>query len=143
MNRTREQLTNRMVDRRTLLGGSVGVAAAITLRPAFGFAQDAAVSGDISYWHHFTSDSEMAGLEQITNVFEEEYPGTQVVSENIPNADYMTQFTTAAVGGALPNTAMATLLYSLKTLFGIESMNALPALLFRDEALMQLVGFNA
>ena len=66
MNRTREQLTNRMVDRRTLLGGSVGVAAAITLRPAFGFAQDAAVSGDISYWHHFTSDSEMAGLEQIT-----------------------------------------------------------------------------
>jgi multiple sugar transport system substrate-binding protein len=108
MNRTREQLTNRMVDRRTLLGGSVGVAAAITLRPAFGFAQDAAVSGDISYWHHFTSDSEMAGLEQITNVFEEEYPGTEVVSENIPNADYMTQFTTAAVGGALPNTAMAT-----------------------------------
>src|SRR6478735_1634712 len=107
MNRTREQLTNRMVDRRTLLGGSVGVAAAITLRPAFGFAQDAAVSGDISYWHHFTSDSEMAGLEQITNVFEEEYPGTQVVSENIPTSDFMTQFPTAAVGGSLPNTTMA------------------------------------
>ena len=35
------------------------------------------------------------------------------------------------------------LLYSLKTLFGIESMNALPALLFSDEALLQLVGFNA
>jgi Transposase DDE domain len=35
------------------------------------------------------------------------------------------------------------LLYELKTLFGIESMNALPALLFSDEALMQLVGFNA
>jgi hypothetical protein len=35
------------------------------------------------------------------------------------------------------------LLYGLKTLFGIESMNALPALLFSDEALMQLVGFNA
>ncbi|MGH8071942.1 MAG: transposase [Candidatus Entotheonellia bacterium] len=34
-------------------------------------------------------------------------------------------------------------LYGLKTLFGIESMNALPALLFSDEALMQLVGFNA
>jgi hypothetical protein len=33
--------------------------------------------------------------------------------------------------------------YSLKTLFGIERMNALPALLFSDEALMQLVGFNA
>jgi hypothetical protein len=33
--------------------------------------------------------------------------------------------------------------YSLKTLLGIESMNALPALLFSDEALMRLVGFNA
>jgi hypothetical protein len=35
------------------------------------------------------------------------------------------------------------LLYGLKTLFGIERMNALPSLLFSDEALMQLVGFNA
>jgi len=35
------------------------------------------------------------------------------------------------------------LLYGLKTLFGIESMNALPPLLLSDEALMQLVGFNA
>jgi hypothetical protein len=35
------------------------------------------------------------------------------------------------------------LLYGLKTLFGIKSMNALPGLLFSDEALMQLVGFNA
>ena len=35
------------------------------------------------------------------------------------------------------------LLYGLKTLFGIESMNALRPLLFSDEALMQLVGFNA
>jgi hypothetical protein len=34
-------------------------------------------------------------------------------------------------------------LYGLKTLFGIERMNALPALLFSDAALMQLVGFNA
>jgi hypothetical protein len=35
------------------------------------------------------------------------------------------------------------LLYGVKTLFGIKSMNALPALLFSDEALMRLVGFNA
>jgi Transposase DDE domain len=35
------------------------------------------------------------------------------------------------------------LLYSLKTWFGIERMHALPALLFSDEALMRLVGFNA
>jgi hypothetical protein len=35
------------------------------------------------------------------------------------------------------------LLYGVKTLFGIESINALPSLLFSDEALMQLVGCNA
>jgi Transposase DDE domain len=35
------------------------------------------------------------------------------------------------------------LLYGLKTLLGIEGMHALPPLLFRDEALMRLVGFNA
>jgi hypothetical protein len=35
------------------------------------------------------------------------------------------------------------LLYRLKTWFGIERMNALPALLCSDEALMQLVGFHA
>ena len=35
------------------------------------------------------------------------------------------------------------LLYGLKTLFGIESMNALPELLFSAEASMRLVGFNA
>src|SRR5215475_6280965 len=35
------------------------------------------------------------------------------------------------------------LLYGVKTLFGIRSIHALPSLLFSDEALMQLVGFNA
>ncbi len=35
------------------------------------------------------------------------------------------------------------LLYGLRTLFGIERMHALPILLLSDEALMQLVGFNA
>ena len=35
------------------------------------------------------------------------------------------------------------MLYGLKTWFGIKSMNALPPLLFSDEAVMQLVGCNA
>lgn len=35
------------------------------------------------------------------------------------------------------------LLYGLKALLGIKSMNALPALLFSEEAFMRLVGFNA
>ena len=53
-----------------------------------------------------------------------EVHGTAIQREMIPYVQYV-------------------LLYGLKTLFGIESMNALPALLFSDEALMQLVGFNA
>jgi hypothetical protein len=53
-----------------------------------------------------------------------EVQGTAVQREMLPFVQYL-------------------LLYSLKTLFGIESMNALPALLFSDEALMRLVGFNA
>jgi hypothetical protein len=35
------------------------------------------------------------------------------------------------------------MLYGMKTLFGIESMNALPSLLFSDAAAMRLAGFNA
>jgi hypothetical protein len=35
------------------------------------------------------------------------------------------------------------LLYGVQTLLGIESIKALPSLLFSDEALMRLVGFNA
>ena len=35
------------------------------------------------------------------------------------------------------------LLYFLKTLFGVESMNGLPSLLFSGTAAMTLVGFNA
>jgi Transposase DDE domain len=35
------------------------------------------------------------------------------------------------------------MLYGMKTLFGIEAMNALPELLFSDAAAMRLAGFNA
>jgi hypothetical protein len=54
----------------------------------------------------------------------------------------------AEVHGAASQRAMLPfvqygLLYGLKTLFGIERINALPALLFSDEARMQLVGFTA
>jgi multiple sugar transport system substrate-binding protein len=107
MNRSNPQPGNLRLNRRTLIGASMGAAAGVGLARFPALAQDGTISGDISYWHHFTSDSEMVGLENITAVFEEQYPGTQVISENIPNADFMTQFTTAAVGGSLPNTTMA------------------------------------
>jgi multiple sugar transport system substrate-binding protein len=107
MNRSNPSRDSLRVNRRTLLGASMGAAAGVGLARFPAMAQDATIEGDVTYWHHFTSDSEMVGLENITAVFEESYPGTNIISENIPNADFMTQFTTAAVGGSLPNTTMA------------------------------------
>jgi len=102
--------------RRTFVGAGLGAAAlstgAFTLpsgasASASASAQDKAIAAEISYWHHFTSESEMLGLEQATTSFAALYPDIKIASENIPNADYMTQFTTAAVSGSLPDAAMA------------------------------------
>jgi hypothetical protein len=49
----------------------------------------------------------------------------------------------AAIQRAMLPFVQYVLLYGMKTLVGIQSINALPRLLFSDEALMQLVGFNA
>jgi hypothetical protein len=49
----------------------------------------------------------------------------------------------AAIQRAMVPYVQYVLLYGLKTLFGIKSMHALPPLLCSDEAVMQLVGFNA
>jgi len=68
------------------------------------------------FFHFLQSTGVMLLLEQVH--------GVAVQREMVPYVQYV-------------------LLYGLKTLFGIESMNALPPLLLSDEALMQLVGFNA
>jgi hypothetical protein len=68
------------------------------------------------FFHFLQAIEVMALLEQVH--------GTAIQREMLPFVQYL-------------------LLYGLKTLFGIDSMNALPGLLFSDEALMQLVGFNA
>lgn len=106
MNQSGITIARYPLSRRRLLGASLGAAALAGAHPALA-AQDDALSGDLTYWHHFTSDSEMLGLEEATASFQAAYPNVTVTSENIPNADYMTQFTTAAVGGALPDVAMA------------------------------------
>lgn len=110
MNHSTRTIARYPLTRRRLVGASVatlGAAALTGAHPALVGAQDESLSGDLTYWHHFTSDSEMLGLEQATASFTAAYPNVTIASENIPNADYMTQFTTAAVGGALPDVAMA------------------------------------
>ncbi|MGI8485574.1 MAG: extracellular solute-binding protein [Thermomicrobiales bacterium] len=98
------------LSRRKLIGAGIGATALITVAymlPFHAAAQDTSLTAKISYWHHFTSESEMKGLSQATESFATAYPNITLTSENIPNADYMTQFTTAAVSGSLPDAAMA------------------------------------
>lgn len=65
-----------------------------------------APTGAINYWHHFTSDTEMKGLERITNTFKMQNPGVTVTQENIPNASYMQKVTAATQAKSLPDTLM-------------------------------------
>jgi hypothetical protein len=58
-------------------------------------------------------------------------------------ADWLTDVQGTAIQRVMVPFVQYILLYRLKTLCGIESMHALPALLFSDEALMRLVGFHA
>ncbi len=96
--------------RRKFVGTAAGAAAlsaGVGMVPLLAGAQDDSLEATISYWHHFTSDSEMVGLEEAQASFEGNYPNVTLTTENIPNADYMTQFTTAAVAGSLPDVTMA------------------------------------
>src|SRR6266849_4389832 len=53
------------------------------------------------------------------------------------------QVSQSGVKRTLVPTVQFVLLYFLKVLFGVESMNELPRVLFSNLALMELVGFNA
>ena len=74
-------------------------APAATLKPS-------AVTGTVTYWHTFTSQSEMDGLAKVTKAFNDKYPNVTVHSENVPNADFMAKFTLAVQGGGKPETTM-------------------------------------
>ena len=66
----------------------------------------AALTGTVSYWHTFTSQSEMDGLAKVTKAFNDKYPRVTVNNENVPNSDFMAKFTLAVQGGGKPETTM-------------------------------------
>jgi len=78
-------------------------AAAPTAAPAAAGAP----SGAVTYWHTFTSESEMAGLDRVSKAFNAKYPAITLKSEDVPNADFMAKFTLAVQGGGRPDTTMA------------------------------------
>jgi multiple sugar transport system substrate-binding protein len=84
----------------------------------------AQASGEISYWHHFTSETEQAGMTRVLEQFSAANPGVTVTPENIPNADYMAKFTSASLAGSLPDTAMVAV-DRLPDMWGMEGVQPL------------------
>ncbi len=89
--------------RRSLLAGLAATPLAASLGSR-AFAQQ----GPVNYWHHFTSNTEFKGLEQVMALFAKRYPGIKLVQENIPNPEYMAKMTAAVMANARPNVAMVT-----------------------------------
>ena len=89
-------------DRRSLLKLGGGALAASALLPRVALAQSTA----INYWHTFTSQSEIAGLDEVTKLFAKAHPDIAVTQENIPNPEFMAKITAAVVSGSRPNVTM-------------------------------------
>jgi len=98
-----------------------GAGAALALH---GLGRAKAQAAPISYWHHFTSETEMAGMERVLEQFRTANPGVEVVPETVPNADYMAKFTSAALAGGLPDTAMVAV-DRLPDMWGMEGVQPL------------------
>ena len=96
------------VSRRSFLKGAAMAGAGLALSGCAvpGAAPAAKVGGKIDYWHHYTSESEMAGLKAGEESFAKKYPGATAASITIPNADFMAKFTLAVQGGGKPDTTM-------------------------------------
>ncbi|MBP0650746.1 hypothetical protein J8J40_27235, partial [Mycobacterium tuberculosis] len=63
----------------------LGAAAAATM---LGGTRGARAATAINYWHHFASQSEMAGLLQIINLFAASQGNVSVSQEGIPQTEY-------------------------------------------------------
>jgi len=91
------------LDRRSLLqaGGTLLAASAL---PRAAFAEAA----KINYWHHFTSQTEFAGLDAVLKAFAAAHPEIVVTQENIPNPEFMAKVTAAVVANSRPDTSQIT-----------------------------------
>jgi len=101
---SRKKLSRRDFMKLTGMAGA-GMALGSNLLPIF--AKDD-ISGSISYIHHFTSETEFIGMENVIIDFTTKYPDVELSQENIPNADFMSKFTALVIGDARPDTTMVT-----------------------------------
>src|SRR5690348_395835 len=98
-NKEEESHMTRMMDRRSVLKIGGGLLAAAALAPRSALAQDAS----LSYWHTFTSQSEIAGLDEVLKLFAAGHSAIAVAPEAIPNPEFMAKITAATVAKSLPN----------------------------------------
>jgi multiple sugar transport system substrate-binding protein len=94
------------LSRREFLKSAAVGAAGLALSHHLPSSVRAAQSGTVNYWHHFTSDSEFAGMEEVIKLFAAKYPNISLIQENIPNADFMAKFTAAVAADTRPDTTM-------------------------------------
>ncbi len=120
-------------DRRSVLklGGSLMAATALTPQLAFGQA------ASINYWHHFTSQTEFAGLDAVLKKFAEAHPDIAVTQENIPNPEFMAKVTGAVVAKSVPDTTMI----AAERVADLTAMNALVDLTDRINAWPEKANF--
>lgn len=96
------------ISRRTFLRNAALGAAGWAMASRLGYHPARAQSGTVNYWHHFTSDAEFQGMEEVIKLFKAKYPDIELVQENIPNADFMAKFTQAVAADARPHVSMVT-----------------------------------
>jgi multiple sugar transport system substrate-binding protein len=102
----RARFTQRGISRRDFLKAAGAAGAGLSLAKYLPvFAQDNP-SGAITYWHHFTSESEFNGMERVIALFQEKFPEITLTQENIPNPEFMAKFTAAVVADTRPDTTM-------------------------------------
>jgi multiple sugar transport system substrate-binding protein len=94
------------IDRREFLKKAALSSAGLALAGCSG--GEVSTGKRINYWHHFTSQTEMKGLQQVTAMFAAQYPEIDLVQENIPNKDFMAKYTAAVQARTPPNTTMVT-----------------------------------
>lgn len=84
----------------------MGQAAALGTMAPVGSRRAAARDSEIAYWHHFTSQTEFAGLKRVIDLFQGRYPAIEVTQETIPNAEFMAKLVAALASGSRPDTTM-------------------------------------
>jgi len=98
---------NSNISRRNFLKKSAAAGLVLSgLDPSRVLAQST-ISGNVSYWHSFIAEFVFAGFEDVLAQFQMDNPDIIIDPLTIPNADFMTKFTTSVVGGSAPATTMA------------------------------------